>query len=108
MRTTAGRLGLPELPKLIRATKLGAWFRKTNSLLYLSGFVVVASLLLGGGTRGGFLSDAILQLVAIPLLLFALWRILDVPLTKEARRVLWFCAAVVAIPLIQLVPLPPW
>src|SRR5262245_17285969 len=70
--------------------------------------VIVASLVLGGGTRSGFLSDAILQLVAIPLLLVALWRLLGTPLTRQMRVALYFCLAAVAIPLIQLIPLPPW
>src|SRR5262245_23888175 len=70
--------------------------------------VIVASLVLGGGTHSGFLSDAILQLVAIPLLLVALWRLLQIPLTKQMRVALFFCLASIAIPLIQLIPLPPW
>src|SRR5262245_24471468 len=70
--------------------------------------VIVASLVLGGGTRSGFLSDAILQLIAIPLLLVALWKLLETPLTKQMRVALFFCLAAVAIPLIQLIPLPPW
>jgi O-antigen ligase len=74
----------------------------------LCAFVIVASLILGGGTRGGFLSDAILQLIAIPLLLVALWRLLETPLTKQMRMALFFCVAIVAIPLVQLIPLPPW
>src|SRR5262245_11905633 len=70
--------------------------------------VVVASLVLGGGTQSGFLSDAILQLIAIPLLLVALFRLLETPLTKQMRVALYFCLASAAIPLIQLIPLPPW
>src|SRR5262245_23680161 len=70
--------------------------------------VIVASLVLGGGTHSGFLSDAILQLIAIPLLLVSLWRLLETPLTKQMRVALFFCLAAVAIPLIQLIPLPPW
>src|SRR5262245_52578948 len=70
--------------------------------------VIVASLVLGGGTQSGFLSDAILQLIAIPLLLVSLWRLLGTPLTKQMRMALFFCLAAVAIPLIQLIPLPPW
>src|SRR6478736_10184946 len=109
MRTTIGdQLGGSDLSGLLHATRLRASIRNANPLLYLCAFVMVASLVLGGGTRGGFLSDAILQLLAVPLLLVALWRIIDVPLIVEARRALWFCSAVVAIPLIQLVPLPPW
>src|SRR5262245_29172659 len=70
--------------------------------------VIVASLVLGGGTRSGFLSDAILQLIAIPLLLVSIWRLLETPLTKQMRVALFFCLASVAIPIIQLIPLPPW
>ncbi len=65
-------------------------------------------LLLGGGTRDGFLSDAILQLLSIPVFLAALWRVLDAPLSREKSLALGFCAAIVAVPLVQLIPLPPW
>ena len=70
--------------------------------------VIVASLVLGGGTHSSFLSDAILQLIAIPLLLVSLWRLIETPLTKQMPMALFFCVAVVAIPVIQLIPLPPW
>ena len=70
--------------------------------------MVVAGLILGGGTHGGFLSDAILQLLAIPLLLVSIWRLFERPLTKQARMALWFCGAIALLPLLQLVPLPPW
>lgn len=75
--------------------------------VFVSAFGLLSCLLLGGGTREGFLSDAILQLVSIPVFLAALWRILDVPLNRDRRRALVFCAAIVAVPLIQLAPLPP-
>jgi O-antigen ligase len=74
----------------------------------LCAIVIVASLVLGGGTQGGFLSDAILELIAIPLLFVALWKLLETPLTKQMRMALFFCVGIVAIPLIQLIPLPPW
>jgi O-antigen ligase len=73
----------------------------------LCAVVIVASVVLGGA-YGGFLSDAILQLIAIPLLFVSLWRLLEVPLTRQIGVALFFCAAIVAIPLIQLIPLPPW
>ena len=84
------------------------WFPQTDFLFFLCAFVVVASLILGGGTRGGFLSDAILQFVSIPLLFVSLWRLFEVPLTKQMRMALCFCAVIVLIPLVQLIPLPPW
>ncbi|MGD9658003.1 MAG: O-antigen ligase family protein [Methylocystis sp.] len=75
--------------------------------VFVSAFGLLSCLLLGGGTREGFLSDAILQLISVPIFLAALWRILDAPLNRDRRRALAFCAAIVAVPLIQLAPLPP-
>jgi O-antigen ligase len=76
-------------------------------LSWLCALVIVSSLLLGGGTRSGFLSDALLQLIAVPLVLASLSRMLDVPLAKMAWWALAFCAAIVLVPLVQLIPLPP-
>jgi len=74
---------------------------------------LVCSLLLGGGTRGGFLSDAILELIAIPAFLIALSSLVDLPVWRTKTRtdmygVLAFCFVIALVPLIQLVPLPPW
>ena len=79
---------------------------------WLTAFTLLAALLLGGGTRGGFLSDALLQLLAIPLLLLSASRLGDLFWRQRAKlqEVRWeiiFCLAVVLVPLIQLVPLPP-
>src|SRR5262249_28011008 len=67
---------------------------------------LVASLLLGGGTRGGFLSDAVLQLLSIVLLVAALWRSAPT-VTRQMRWAMGYCLIVVLVPLLQLVPLPP-
>lgn len=75
--------------------------------LFIFAFGLLSCLLLGGGTRAGLLSDAVLQFLSIPVCLAALWRLLDAPLHRDLRRALFFCAAIVAIPLIQLAPLPP-
>ena len=73
------------------------------SWLLIAG-LVLSSLILGGGTRSGQWSDAIVQLLALFMLLVALFtmtvpRRLIVPLT--------IVGATVALPLLQLVPLPP-
>jgi O-antigen ligase len=83
-----------------------------SGLFWLTAFTLLAALLLGGGTRGGFLSDALLQLLAIPLLLLSASRLSDLFSRHRAklRELRWefvFCVAVVLVPLIQLVPLPP-
>jgi O-antigen ligase len=95
---------------LARESRMMEWRhgrRESALFFYLSVFGLLSCLLLGGGTRGGLLSDALLQLVSIPLLLAALWRILDAPLSREARWALAFCGAILVVPLVQLVPLPP-
>ena len=80
---------------------------RVSPLFYFCAFGLVSSLLLGGGTRGGFLSDTLLQFLSLPVLIAALWRIMDTPLSREKRQALAFCAAILAIPLAQLLPLPP-
>jgi hypothetical protein len=80
-----------------------------NRLLFLfTAFVLGAALFLGGGTRDGFLSDVILQLLALPLLLLVLWKLFQTPLRREYWFVFGFCLALFALPFLQLVPLPPW
>lgn len=77
------------------------------SLFGLTTFTTIATLLLGGGTRAGMLSDAILQLLAVPLLLLALWHWLDIPSDRRPRWVTAFCVSIALIFSIQLLPLPP-
>lgn len=70
--------------------------------------VLACGLLLGGGTRDGFLSDAVLQAICVPLLIVTLWilsRNLD---QRDVRFALFMSLAVAAVPLLQLVPMPPW
>jgi O-antigen ligase/polysaccharide polymerase Wzy-like membrane protein len=78
-----------------------------RALFYLCAFVVVAALVLGGGTRTGFLADVILQLLAVPLLLAALWCYRELPAPRPGGWALLFCMVLVAVPLLQAVPLPP-
>jgi O-antigen ligase len=67
---------------------------------------MVSCLLLGGGTTTGLLSDAVLQLLAVPLLVISLFRIRGSQ-SQPPRWALLFCLAVCLVPLLQLVPLPP-
>jgi len=78
-----------------------------NRFFYLCAFVVVAALVLGGGTRSGYVSDTILQVLAVPLLLAALWGLADLARGDRPRVALGFCAAIVLLPLLQALPLPP-
>jgi hypothetical protein len=103
-----GRLALPNLSNVLNKISIEAWFGRERRFLYLCAIVMVASLVLGGGAGRGLLSDALLQLIAIPLLLVSLWRIFELSLTRQMRLALWFCLAVAMLPLLQLIPLPPW
>lgn len=79
---------------------------EASPLIKRTAAVLVACLLLGGGTRPGFLSDALLELGALALLLSALWRAGKTPI---ARGWLWpvvFLVAVTGLPMAQLLPLP--
>jgi O-antigen ligase len=74
--------------------------------------MAVFSILLGGGTRGGFLSDAILELLAIPAIIMSFASLLELrqrepALRRRANLALASCGAIMLVPLIQLVPLPP-
>jgi O-antigen ligase len=83
------------------------WVSSTSEGFYVSALLIGFCLLLGGGTRAGFLSDVLLQGLSIPLLLFSLWRLRDLRFTGQVFFALLFCAAVVLVPALQLIPLPP-
>ncbi len=85
----------------------------SRSLFLLCAASIIFSLLLGGGTRSGFLSDALLQLLTIPLFIVALYRLFDLTsqqaiLSPQLTCALAFCAAIILVPVLQLIPLPPW
>ena len=88
-----------------------AYGRNGQACLFnLCAFTVVASVLLGGGTRGGYLSDSILELCAIPTFLIALSSLLARSYARNNNHFDWgiiLCLAVAILPIIQLVPLPP-
>src|SRR5262249_30432041 len=68
-------------------------------------------LILGGGTRSGFLADGVLQLIAIPLLLITLirWSKYDSnsPGGAAAHTALAIGIGLVVLFLTQLIPVPP-
>jgi len=79
----------------------------TVPLLVLTIVNLVLCLLLGGGTRAGHLSDSVLQALSIPTLLLAITHAASHDMSSTLRRALLLVLAVIAIPLAQLVPLPP-
>lgn len=93
------------------------------ALFWGSAVVFAAALLLGGGTRPGFVGDVVLQLVAVPLLVFGLAALVrrrevqsqaaaavrPISASHESSShvlALLFCAVLALVPLLQLVPLP--
>ncbi|MCK5089867.1 MAG: O-antigen ligase family protein, partial [Hyphomicrobiaceae bacterium] len=73
----------------------------------LCALAMVSALVLGGGTHAGFLSDTLLQLIAVGLLMASLWRLSDLASDKRPWGIIAFCLAIVFVPLVQLIPLPP-
>ncbi len=76
--------------------------------------VAVASVVLlalcfafGGDTRGHALRLALVELAALPLLVLAAGRLIRTGHWREHRLALGLLGAIAAIPLIQLIPLPP-
>jgi O-antigen ligase len=69
-------------------------------------FVVFVTLICGGGTRQGLWSDALAQIVSLPLLAVASFRLKALP-SSQLRLPLFLIFAVVLVPVLQLVPLPP-
>src|SRR5438132_11951968 len=70
-------------------------------------FVVFVALICGGGTRQGLWSDALVQIVSLPLLAVASFRLRALPSPSKLRLPLFLIFAVVLVPLPQLAPLPP-
>jgi O-antigen ligase len=65
------------------------------------------ALALGGGTRQGLWSDALVQLCCLPLLGLAVSRLWLKPLPAHARWPLALIGGIAVLPLLQLVSLPP-
>ena len=82
----------------------------SSALPVLTGVVIVAALLFGGETRAGFVGDIFVQAVAVPLLLLGVAQLTD---SNEAVAkncliaTLIASSFIVAISVVQLVPLPP-
>lgn len=81
----------------------GQWDSVTIAALIL----LVFSVLFGGASREHALRLALVELAALPLLVLSGERLIRLGLWRGHRFALALAGAVVAIPLLQLVPLPP-
>lgn len=93
--STSAALNIP-LPRIS-----AGWF------VSYTGFVVILAMLFGGAARQGLWSDAIVELGSLPLLVAAIFRLRQTPLGPLATSALVLLSAIFALPLIQMVPLPP-
>lgn len=76
-----------------------------DPLFVLTGAVFAAALVLGGATRQNAIQVMVLELISLPLIALALWRLRGGRL-RELALPLGLLAAMFAIPLLQLIPLP--
>ncbi len=83
------------------------WKSQWDAVAIASAVLLAFSFVFGGASQGHALRLALVELAALPLLVLAAGRIVQAGLWREHRFALGLLAAVVAIPLIQLVPLPP-
>ncbi|MDI6623111.1 MAG: O-antigen ligase family protein [Brevundimonas sp.] len=78
-----------------------------DAVALASAVLLVLSFVLGGASQNHALRLALVELAALPVLVLAAGRIVQTGLWREHRLALGLTAALVAIPLIQLIPLPP-
>jgi O-antigen ligase len=71
------------------------------------GGLLLAALILGGGTRSGHLSDAILQALAIPVLIWSCATVLSTVTGRLAWIAIAIAAGCVAVSVLQMLPLVP-
>jgi O-antigen ligase len=68
---------------------------------------LLACLLLGGASAAGFLANCMLQIVAIPLIGWSIWQLLQASPAPQARPPLMLLALLVTALVLQLIPMPP-
>lgn len=69
--------------------------------------LLALSFVLGGASQQHALRLAVVELAALPVLVFGATRLIRSGLWREHRFALGLLAALVALPLVQLIPLPP-
>jgi len=81
----------------------GQW----DSVAIASAILLAFSFVFGGASQNKALRLALVELAALPLLVLATGRLVQAGLWREHRFALSLLAALVAVPLLQLIPLPP-
>lgn len=64
-------------------------------------------LLLGGASAAGLIANLVLQIIALPLIGWSVWQLLQTGPTPQLRSAVILLGLLVGVALLQLVPLPP-
>lgn len=83
------------------------WKGQWDAVAIAAMVLLVFSFAFGGASQGHALRLALVELASLPLLVLASGRLVQTGLWREHRFALALLAAIVALPLIQLIPLPP-
>jgi O-antigen ligase len=83
------------------------WKDQWDGVAVAAFVLLVFSFAFGGASQGHTLRLALVELASLPLLVLASRRLITTGLWRDHRFALGLLAALVAIPLIQLIPLPP-
>lgn len=83
------------------------WKGQWDAVAIAAAVLLALSFVFGGASRDHALRLAMVELAALPLLVLGAGRLIRTGLWREHRFALGLLAAVVALPLIQLIPLPP-
>jgi O-antigen ligase len=78
----------------------------TDVFLPYTGLVVTLAMLFGGGGNQEW-SDAVVQLAALPLLAWALFKLSPSQLGRTGQWAIVLLCGILALPLLQLIPMPP-
>lgn len=71
-----------------------------------TGFVVALAMVFGGGGDQGW-SDALVQVAALPLLVWAPFKLAPLQLGQGSKSAIVLLCAILALPLLQMIPMPP-
>ena len=83
------------------------WKGQWDAVAIAATVLLAFSFAFGGASQGHALRLALVELASLPLLVLASGQLIQTGLWREHRFALGLLAAVVAIPLLQLIPLPP-
>ncbi|MDP3803004.1 O-antigen ligase [Brevundimonas sp.] len=83
------------------------WKGHWDAVAIAAAILLALSFVFGGASRDHALRLALVELAALPLLVLGAGRLIRTGIWREHRFALGLLAAVIALPLIQLIPLPP-